>query len=94
MGLLAEGGLGARGDSRPDHRYISPMVRIGITDAAFEAIAATLPLGSVGFEPEPNAEGERQIWLDAAVVDRLSAMRLPGETYSDVILRLVELEAR
>jgi len=34
------------------------------------------------------------IWLDAAVLDRLSAMRRPGESYSDVILRLVELEAR
>jgi len=26
------------------------MVRIGITPAAFEAIAATLPLGSVAYE--------------------------------------------
>jgi len=64
------------------------------TPAATPEISATLPLGSVGFEPEPNAEGERMIWLDAAVVDRLSAMPRPGESYSDVILRLVELEAR
>ena len=34
------------------------------------------------------------IWLNEAVVDRLAAMRRPGESYSDVILRLVELEAR
>ena len=34
------------------------------------------------------------IWLDAAVVDRLAAMRRPGESYSDVILRLVELVGR
>jgi hypothetical protein len=26
------------------------MIRIAITEAAYEAIAATLPLGSVGFE--------------------------------------------
>jgi predicted CopG family antitoxin len=26
------------------------------------------------------------------VVDRMKAMRRPGESYSDVILRLVELE--
>lgn len=70
------------------------MVRIAISPAAFAAISATLPVGSVGFEHEPNAEGELLIWLNAAVVDRLAAMRRPGETYSDVILRLVELEAR
>jgi hypothetical protein len=70
------------------------MIRLSITPAAFEAIAATLPLGSVGYERAPNAKGERLIWLEAAVVDRLTAMRGPGESYSDVILRLVESEAR
>ena len=64
------------------------MIRITITDAAFEAIRATLPFGSVGVvERDPEAKGERQIWLDRAVVDRLSAARGPGESYSDVILR-------
>jgi predicted CopG family antitoxin len=33
------------------------------------------------------------IWLEAPIVDRLAAMRGPGESYSDVILRLVEMEA-
>jgi hypothetical protein len=28
------------------------MIRIAITPAAFEAIAKTLPLGSVAFEPQ------------------------------------------
>jgi hypothetical protein len=42
-----------------------------ITPAAFEAIAATLPLGSVGYEAEPNAKGERLVWLEAATVDLL-----------------------
>src|SRR5271165_780541 len=31
------------------------MIRIAITPAAFEAIAATLALGSEGYEREPNA---------------------------------------
>ena len=31
--------------------------------------------------------------LKAAVVERLQAMRGPGEDYSDVILRLAQLEA-
>jgi hypothetical protein len=32
------------------------------------------------------------IQVEAAVVDRMRAMRRPGESYSQVILRLVELE--
>jgi hypothetical protein len=64
------------------------MVRIAISQAAFDAIAKTLQLGSVGFENATNERGERLIWLDRAVVDRLRAMRGPGESYSDVILRL------
>jgi hypothetical protein len=70
------------------------MVRIAITQAAFDAICATLPLGSVGYENATNEKGERLIWLDHAVVARLRTMRSPGESYSDVILRLVEIEAK
>jgi predicted CopG family antitoxin len=33
------------------------------------------------------------VWLETAVADKLAAMRGPGESYSDVILRLVEIEA-
>jgi hypothetical protein len=47
-----------------------------------------MPLGSVGYENESDEWGERLVWLDRAVVDRLGAMRRPGESYSDVILRL------
>ena len=43
------------------------MIRIAITPAAFDAIAATLPLGSVGYEREPDEKGERRIWVGAAV---------------------------
>jgi hypothetical protein len=64
------------------------MVRIAITQAAFDAIAKTLLLGSVGFENKVNEKGERLIWLDRAVVDRLKAMPGPGESYTDVIFRL------
>jgi hypothetical protein len=37
---------------------------------------------------EPNERGERLIWLEDAMADRLGAMRRPGESYSDVILRI------
>jgi hypothetical protein len=47
------------------------MIRIAIGVEAFEAIAATLPLGSVGYENEANEKGERRIWLEAAMVDLL-----------------------
>jgi hypothetical protein len=63
------------------------MVRIAITQAAFEAIAKRLPLGSVGFENKVNEKGERLIWLEPSMVDRLRSLRGPGESYSDVILR-------
>ena len=49
------------------------MIRIAITAAAFEAIAATLPLGSVSYENETNERGERYVWLPPNVVDRLKA---------------------
>jgi hypothetical protein len=68
------------------------MIRISISIAAFEAIAATLP-GSVGFEHDPEANGSVHVWLEPRIVDRLAAMRGPGDSYSEVILRLCEVEA-
>jgi hypothetical protein len=37
-----------------------------------------------------NERGERYVWLAPNVVNRLRAMRGPGESYSDVILRLAK----
>ena len=37
-------------------------------------------------------QGQCFIQVEAAVVDRMRAMRRPGESYSNVISRLVELE--
>ena len=68
------------------------MIRIAISQAAFEAIAKTLPLGNVGYENATNEKSERLVWLDRAVVDRLKATRGPNESYSDVILRLAEVD--
>ena len=47
----------------------------------------TCQLGSMGYERQLNAEAERLVWLETAVV------REPSESYSDVILRLIELES-
>ena len=65
------------------------MIRIAITETAFAAINATLPLGSVGYENATNEKGERLIWLEHRMIDRLNHLRGPGESYSDVILNLV-----
>jgi hypothetical protein len=37
------------------------MIRIAISVEAFEAIARTLPLGSVALEPETSERGERYV---------------------------------
>jgi hypothetical protein len=68
------------------------VIRIAISAGAFEAIAATPPLGSVGYENETTEQGERLIWLEPHVVDKLRAMRGPGESYSDVIMRVAARE--
>lgn len=64
------------------------MVRIAISDVAFSALASTLPLGSGAYEAEIDARGDRLIWLPRSVVDRLRALRGPGDSFSDVILKL------
>jgi hypothetical protein len=40
------------------------MIRIAISQAAFDAIAATLPFGRMSFENKTNERGEKLIWLD------------------------------
>jgi hypothetical protein len=61
--LLAERGVAAARRRRSGRvRSGDSMVRIAITQAAYDAICATLPLESVGYENEANEKGERQIW--------------------------------
>jgi hypothetical protein len=64
------------------------MICISITAAAFEAIKATLPVGTVAFEPKVDERGERMIWRAPHVANKLRHLRGPGESYSDAILRL------
>jgi hypothetical protein len=65
------------------------MVRIAITAVANDAIASTPPMERLW----PVQGRDATIRVEAVVLDRLSAMRGPGESYSDVILPLVEVEA-
>jgi hypothetical protein len=69
------------------------MIRIAITATAYEAIKATLPLGSVGYEAKRTDQGEVLIWLERRALDRLDALRQPGEGYSEIILRMAAMES-
>src|ERR1700678_3916533 len=51
---------------------IRRMIRIAISQAAFDAIARTMPFGSVNFEAGVDERGERYIWLPQRVIDRPS----------------------
>ena len=53
---------------RPGHLPISlhALVGILICPSRVRAIAVTLPLGSVGYEAEVGANGDRLIWLAPA----------------------------
>jgi hypothetical protein len=63
---------------------LGPMIGITVTAEAYAAIKATLPAGTQTWPTSPADQGD----VDQATVDRLGAMRGPGESYSDVILRL------
>jgi hypothetical protein len=66
------------------------MIRIALSNEAYDAIASTLPKGSARW-PMQRDRGQCFIQVEAAVVDRMRAIRRPGESYSAVILPLVEL---
>ena len=63
------------------------MICIAISQAAFDVIARTLP-GNVGYENKIDEHGQRLIWLERRMLDKLNSYRRAGESYSDVILRV------
>jgi hypothetical protein len=67
------------------------VIRIAISVEVYEAIVATLALGTVAAEPQINEKGERLIWLEPRWVDKLNSIRRPGESYSEAIIRLSTL---
>jgi hypothetical protein len=66
------------------------MIRIAVTVETFDAIAETLPCRNVAYEPQFDAQGRCLLWVEAAVADKLRALCGPGESVSDVILRLFD----
>ena len=67
------------------------MIRVALTDAVYDVIVSTLPKGAARW-PMQRDRGQCFIQVEAAIIDRMRAMRRPGESYSEVILRLVELK--
>jgi hypothetical protein len=67
------------------------MIRVAITEAAFVAIAASLPKG-LSADAERSVSGNRPVWLPKAIHAQLEAMQRPKESLSDVIVRLFASE--
>ena len=65
------------------------MIRLTITPAAYTAILATHP-ASTGLKQSCAPNGDFYVWLEPQYVHQLGATRKPGETFSEVILRLAE----
>ena len=72
------------------------MIRISITPAAFDAIAAMLARsGTVLYERERTSQGGYFVWLDESVVNNLKRLRGPrDEDLSGVIVRLFGEQAK
>jgi gamma-glutamyltranspeptidase len=65
------------------------MIRIEISAAANAANAALAASATRGLmEPHRSSTGGFHIWLDRMTLNRLVALRAPGEDYSDTIIRL------
>jgi hypothetical protein len=47
-----------------------------------------MPLGQAMVAPVPGPDRVIRVWLDRKFVDRLGEIGSPGESYSDVILRM------
>jgi hypothetical protein len=69
------------------------MIEITINAAAYKAVLTTLRDGLLVLPARRIATGDYLAHLDEKTVTRLAKMREPGESYSDVILRLADLEA-
>ena len=55
--------------------------------SSIRALLSTI--GAVSFENKIDENGDRLIWLERRWLDRLTSYRRAGESYSDVILRVV-----
>jgi hypothetical protein len=64
------------------------LIKIAITSRRSRRLRERYRSANVAFENKIDENGDRLIWLDPAVVDRLGAMPGAGESFSDVIVRI------
>ena len=69
------------------------MLRISVSLEAYQAIAKSLLEGQKSHPPEPDEWGGVKLWLDRQTHVALNKARLPGESLSEAILRLVRAGA-
>jgi hypothetical protein len=69
------------------------VVTISISAAALDAIEATLPENREA-DRRPDGKGAYFVTLRRDVIDKLNYLRGPGESYSDVILRLAKTASK
>jgi hypothetical protein len=70
------------------------MARFESLRVAALALADPSPdAGRAAYESVLTPNGERWIWIEEMWLNKLGAMRGPGEDYSAVILRLAEVAA-
>ena len=75
--------------SRATRPTFPTMIRIAVSLAAYQAIAATIPEGRTARPPEPLEVGEGVgMWIDHVTLAALRRERRAGEGWSEVILRL------
>jgi len=65
------------------------MISIPITEEAYEALKARIPRIDEA-STSKGRNGQMRISLDRKFVNRLLELRGPGESYSDVILRVAK----
>ena len=66
------------------------MTTISITAEAYAAIEAAFP-GDWSREVRPDGKDGLLLTLPDGMIDLLKGLRGPGETYSDVLLRLAKV---
>ena len=76
-----------RGTERLLQALCRAMIAVTVSGKAYGAIVAFLPSPS-GAVQEIVPDREYLVWLPQAAVDHLRVLRAPGETFSEVILRL------
>ena len=71
----------------PRRSHIDGVVTISISAEALAAIAATLANDREA-ERRPDGKGAYFVTLPRDVLDKLNYLRAPGESYSDLIIRV------